>query len=320
MDGGRKPGSMFCRGVPRRKTQHRPTRGLVARSGRRTFDGGGKLALCIKDLLTRASLKLADSPSARFDAEILLAHALECTRSFLYANPELELPHFRCESFRKMVKLRAQGHPVAYLTESSEFWSLPLKVNPDVLIPRPDTELLVEAALEKIPAGADWRIADLGTGSGAVALAISSERKKCEVHATDNSAAALDIARENAALLNLPDVHCHHGSWVSPLKGKFHVVVSNPPYIGGDDPHLDRGDLRFEPRSALTPGDDGLTAIRTISLLVFPILLEGGWLMFEHGWEQGDGTREIMEAAGFINVATLQDLQGHDRVTVGEKP
>ena len=218
------------------------------------------------------------------------------------------------------MKLRAQGHPVAYLTECSEFWSLPLKVNSDVLIPRPDTELLVEAALEKIPPLADWRIADLGTGSGAIALAIASERNKCEVHATDNSMASLDVAMENAAQLKMPGVQFHYGSWSDPLRGKFHLVVSNPPYIDGNDPHLDRGDLRFEPRAALTPGDDGLIAIRTISRSVLPILVEGGWLMFEHGWEQGPGTREILEAAEFVNIKTLQDLQGHDRVTIAEKP
>lgn len=245
---------------------------------------------------------------------------MECTRSFLYANPELELPSFRCETFKKLVKLRAQGHPIAYLTESSEFWSLPLRVNPDVLIPRPDTELLVETALEKVPSEADWRIADLGTGSGAIALAIASERKKCEIHATDNSMAALNIAKENAALLDLSQVQFHRGSWNEPLKGTFHLVVSNPPYIDGDDPHLDRGDLRFEPREALTPGDDGMSAIRMITPLVLPMLVEGGWLMFEHGWNQGLMTREILETAGFINVLTVQDLQEHDRVTVAEKP
>ena len=269
--------------------------------------------------MTRAQLKLAEGPSARFDAEVLLAHALECTRSFLYANPELELPSFRCETFKKLVKLRAQGHPIAYLTESSEFWSLPLKVNPDVLIPRPDTELLVETALANIPPEVDWRIADLGTGSGAIALAIASERKKCEIHATDNSMAALNVARENASLLNLPQVQFHHGSWNEPLKGKFHLVVSNPPKIDDDDPHLKQGDLRYEPLDALTPGNDGLSAIRTISQLVQPILVEGGWLIFEHGWNQGPMTRKILESAGFINVKTLQDLQGHDRVTIAEK-
>jgi len=209
---------------------------------------------------------------------------------------------------------------VAYLTESSEFWSLPLKVNPDVLIPRPETELLVEVALGKIPVDADWRITDLGTGSGAIALAIASERKKCEIHATDISAAAIGVARENANRLGLNDIHFYHGSWSAPLKGKFHLVVSNPPYIDAGDPHLLRGDLRFEPRTALCPGADGLKAIRTISQDTRPLLVEGGWLMFEHGWEQGPATRQVLAEAGFINIETLRDLQGHERVSVGENP
>ena len=262
---------------------------------------------------------LVDSTSARFDAEILMAHVLESTRSFLYANPELELPQKRSEAFKKLIKKRALGHPIAYLTESSEFWSLPLKVNPAVLIPRPDTELLVETALKKITPDADWRIADLGTGSGAIALALASERKKCEIHATDISVAAIRIARENASHLGLSQVQFHLGSWSQPLQGKFHLIVSNPPYINADDPHLQQGDLRFEPRKALTPGTDGLRAIRKISSLVQPMLVDGGWLMFEHGWDQGPSAREILNDAHFTNVETVQDLQGHDRVTVGEK-
>jgi len=278
------------------------------------------LAHSIKNLLTFAREKLAASPSARFDAEILMAHVLESTRSFLYANPELELPGNRSDTFRGLIKQRAAGQPVAYLVESSEFWSLPLKVNPDVLIPRPDTERLVEAALLKIPTDADWRIADLGTGSGAIALAIASERPKCEVHATDISPAAIEVARENARQLGLGQVRFYRGSWSEPLKGKFHLLVSNPPYIDADDPHLTEGDLRFEPRGALTPGSDGLSAIRFISRCAQAILVEGGWLMFEHGWEQGPATRKVMSDAGFINIETLQDLQGHDRVTTAETP
>jgi release factor glutamine methyltransferase len=269
--------------------------------------------------LAIASQKLAHSPSARFDAEILMAHVLESTRSFLYANPELELPRKRSEAFRKLIRQRALGQPIAYLTGTSEFWSLPLKISPAVLIPRADTELLVETALRKIPSKADWRIADLGTGSGAIALALASERKKCEIHATDISTAAIRVARENARLLGLGHIRFHRGSWNKPLRGKFHLIVSNPPYVAADDPHLEQGDLRFEPRNALTPGTDGLHAIREICQLAHPMLVDGGWLMFEHGWDQGTAAREIMQDASFTNVKTLHDLAGHDRVTVGEK-
>jgi len=237
-----------------------------------------------------------------------MAHVLESTRSFLYANPELELPNYRSEAFKKLIRLRAAGQPIAYLTETSEFWSLPLLINKSVLIPRPETELLVETALSKIPPGADWRVADLGTGSGAVALAIASERQKCEIHATDISRTAIRVARENTERLGMSRIQCHLGSWIEPLHGKF-----------ADDPHLKQGDLRFEPRKALTPGPDGLTAIRKISQLVSPILLEGGWLMFEHGWDQGQATREILKEASFANIQTLKDLQGHERITIGEK-
>ena len=278
------------------------------------------MAQSIKNLLAFAREKLVDSPSARFDAEILMAHVLESTRSFLYANPELGLPENRSDVFKKLIKQRVQGQPVAYLTESSEFWSLPLKVNPAVLIPRPDTERLVEVALSKIPENSDWRIADLGTGSGAIALAIASERPKCEIHATDVNPAAIEVARENASRLGFGHIHFHCGSWNEPLKGKFHLIVSNPPYIDANDPHLASGDLRFEPRNALSPGADGLSAIREISLLTQAMLVDGGWLMFEHGWEQGPATRKVMLDAGFINIESLQDLQGHDRVMVGENP
>lgn len=247
-----------------------------------------------------------------------MAHVLESKRSFLYANPELELPGNRSDAFKRLIKQRAAGHPVAYLVRSSEFWSLPLKISPAVLIPRPDTERLVETALSKIPTDADWRIADLGTGSGAVALAIATERPKCEVHATDISPAAIELARENANQLGLSQIRFHCGSWSEPLQGKFHLIVSNPPYIAGDDPHLARGDLRFEPRDALTPGQDGLSAIREISHLARAKLVDGGWLMFEHGWDQGPASRKILRDAGFIAIETLQDLQDHDRVTVGQ--
>lgn len=267
-----------------------------------------------------ARQKLVQSPSARLDAEILMAHVLDSRRSFLYANPELEIAASRSGLFKKLVRQRVSGQPIAYLTGSTEFWSLPLKINADVLIPRPDTELLVEIALSKIPVDADWRIADLGSGSGAVALAIGSERPECEIHGTDISPATIEVARENARLLRLGNVVFHCGSWFEPLNGEFHVVVSNPPYIDAGDPHLQQGDLRFEPRSALCPGADGLSAIREIGQLARPVLTDDGWLMFEHGWQQGPACRQVMEENGYMNIETRQDLQGHERVTLGRAP
>ena len=246
-----------------------------------------------------------------------MAFVLESTRSFLFANPEFELPDKRAEHFKKLIKQRAQGQPVAYLTGKSEFWSLPLKVSADVLIPRPETELLVETVLTKVPLKSDWRVADLGTGSGAIALALASERKDCEIHATDISPAAMELARENANDLGLGRVQFHLGNWTQPLKGKFHLIVSNPPYIESGDAHLVEGDLRFEPRIALTPGSNGLSAIRMISQQSEAMLLDGGWLMFEHGWDQGPATRDILSADGYLEVETIKDLQGHDRVTLG---
>jgi release factor glutamine methyltransferase len=273
----------------------------------------------IKNLLADARKRLADSPCAGIDAEVLLASALETTRSFLYANPELEPPHQRLVAFRRLVRQRAKGHPVAYLTGHCEFWSLQMKVSPSVLIPRPETELLVDAALAKIPPGAAFRIADLGTGSGAVALALASERRCCDIHATDISEAALKVAQDNAEALRLDCVSFHLGSWSEPLQGKFELIVSNPPYVGDGDPHLEEGDLRYEPRVALTPGADGLAAIREIVHGSKQLLAPNGWLMFEHGWEQGQEARRILKENGFANITTLQDLQGHERVTAGER-
>lgn len=282
-----------------------------------TARGEKTLAKSIKQLLVSGSQKLVAVDSARFEAEILMAYVLESTRSFLFANPEFELPDKRSELFLRLIKQRALGEPIAYLTGETEFWSLPLSITPDVLIPRPETELLVELALQKIPHKSDWRIADLGTGSGAIALALASERSNCEIHATDISPAAMELARQNAQELGLKNIEFRLGSWATPLQGHFHLIASNPPYIESTDPHLAQGDLRFEPRIALTPGHDGLSAIRTISEQAVTMLLDGGWLMFEHGWDQGPATREIMTAEGFLQVETHQDIAGHDRITVG---
>jgi release factor glutamine methyltransferase len=272
----------------------------------------------LRDCLETASNKLDRSPNGRLEAEILLAHALEATRSFLYANPELELPSRRVSEFRRLVRRRMRGEPIAYITGRREFWSLPLHVTPEVLIPRPETESLVEAALARIPEREKLRIADLGTGSGAVAIAIARERPSCEVHATDTSSAAIELAAENATRLGIRTVSFHLGSWFGPLTGRFDVVVSNPPYVAAGDPHLEQGDLRFEPRAALCPGPDALAAIREIAAQAAGRLNPGGWLLVEHGTDQGEDVREIFVRRGFREIGTDRDLGGHERVTCGQ--
>ncbi len=272
----------------------------------------------LRQQLEAARHRLAGHPAAQLEAEILLAHALESPRSFLYANPDLELPRKRRNAFGRLVRRRARGEPIAYITGEREFWSLPLRVTPDVLIPRPETELLVESALELIPPDAHWHVADLGTGSGAVALALASERRLCEVHATETSRAALDLAGDNAGQLGLATVVFHRGSWCEPLQGRFELIASNPPYVAEDDPHLRKGDCRFEPRQALTPGKDALAAIRLIAGQAPSKLAPGGWLLLEHGPEQGGAVRGILEDAGFTRIESRTDLLRHERVTLGQ--
>lgn len=246
-------------------------------------------------------------------------HAAGVSRAWLYAHGDDPVDSAVQAVFLALVERRAQGEPVAYITGMREFWSLPLQVSPAVLIPRPETELLVETALEFIPAGADWRIADLGTGSGAVALAIASERPRCEVHATDVSEDALRVARANAQRLLPGRIHFYRGSWLEPLNGRFRVIVSNPPYVDPEDRHLDEGDCRFEPRLALTTGDDALSAISHISREAVAFLEPGGMLAFEHGFEQAEDVRRLLAQTGYTNISTHQDLAGQDRVTKGFK-
>ena len=210
----------------------------------------------------------------------------------------------------------AAGEPIAYITGSREFFSLDLVVTPDVLIPRPETELLVELALEKIPREAVVQIADLGTGSGAIALAIAHERPNAQVLATDASAAALDVARGNAQRLGLMNVEFAQGEWCAALGDRvFNIIVSNPPYIAVGDAHLREGDLRFEPPLALSSGADGLDAIRTIARDARRHLVRGGWLLFEHGYDQGQPVREIFAANGYADAMTAHDLEGRDRIS-----
>ena len=270
-------------------------------------------------LLARARERLAGFDSARLDAEVLLCHVLDRPRAWLFAHGDDAVDEAFRAQFEALLQRRIGGEPVAYLVGFREFWSLPLEVTPDVLIPRPETEQLVEAALARLQADRPARVADLGTGSGAIAVAIAHERPLCEVHATELDAAALAVARRNGADLAGGRVVFHRGSWLEPLAGRFDVIVSNPPYIAAGDPHLSAGDCRFEPAAALTPGGDGLAAIREIALEALEYLEPEGWLLLEHGYEQGTAVRAILEEHGYRRIETLEDLAGIDRLTLGRR-
>lgn len=277
------------------------------------------MASTIDQLIRQATRQLAaSSPSPRLDAEVLLMHVTGLARTALITRAHEPLPPEHEERLQGLFARRARGEPVAYLTGKREFWSLELNVTPDVLIPRPETELLVEQALAHIPDDAEWTVADLGTGSGAIALAIATERPHCRLIATDNSAAALAVARANATRLGVAKVEFRHGEWLKPLAGmRFDVIVSNPPYVRANDPHLTQGDVRFEPESALIAGADGLDTIRCIAADAVSCLRPGGWLLFEHGCDQAQAVRALLESHGYDRVATCRDTAGHERVTAG---
>ena len=254
----------------------------------------------------------------RVDAECLLAHVLQRPRAWLFAHAGDPVPAETAERYTALLARRAVGAPVAYLAGEQGFWTLALEVSPATLIPRPETELLVELALARIPMGAAARIADLGTGSGAIALAIAKERPRTHVVATDASKPALEVARRNAARNGIANIEFRCGDWLAPLDGeRFDLIASNPPYIAEGDPHLGEGDLRFEPPAALSSGRDGLDAIRRIVRDAPLHLLPGGWLLLEHGWGQGAAVRALLGEAGFIGLETARDLEHRDRVTLG---
>jgi len=265
-----------------------------------------------------ASAATADEAwaDARRDAERLLQHALGVERAWLFAHDD-EMPDTeRAAAFNRLVARRASGEPSAYLTGRREFHSLDLAVTRDVLIPRAETELLVEIALDRLPDDEVVHVADLGTGSGAIALALARARPHARVLATDTSEAALTVARANANALGIRNVAFARGSWCAPLAERgFQLIVSNPPYIAAADPHLARGDLRFEPPSALASGADGLDAIRTIVREARRHLKAQGWLLFEHGHDQGHAARELLEAAGYREIFSATDLEGRERVS-----
>ena len=267
-----------------------------------------------------ASQLEAVSASSRLDAEILLARVLDTGRSHLRAWPEKIPSPLQQREFEVLVRRRADGAPVAYLTGEKEFWSLSLRVSPATLVPRPETEKLVETALALLDAEAPLQLADLGTGCGTIALALASERPRWHIIATDRNIDALRIARDNAARLSLAQIDFRQGHWLAPLAQAqpFDAIVSNPPYVAAGDPHLEA--LGEEPRQALVAGEDGLDDIREIISHGPRHLRPDGWLLLEHGADQGAAVRGLMESIGYRNVHTISDDAGLDRVTGGRNP
>ncbi len=270
----------------------------------------------VAELLAQANLP--DSPTRALDAELLLAHALDKPRSFLRTWPEYQPEPQRLEIFHRLMDRRRAGEPVAYLLGAQGFWSLDLMVNDATLIPRPDTERLVELALELGPHGRG-RVLDLGTGTGAVALALASERHEWDIIAADLVPAAVALAERNRARLALSNVRLITSDWFAALGAEqFDLIVSNPPYIAAEDPHLRRGDVRYEPASALVSGTDGLDAIRHIVQRAPDFLRTEGWLLLEHGWQQADAVRALLAERGFIRTQAWLDLAGRQRISGGQ--
>ncbi|BBP85426.1 release factor glutamine methyltransferase [Pseudomonas sp. Pc102] len=272
----------------------------------------------IASLLSEA--RLPDSPSARLDAELLLAAALGKPRSFLHTWPERVVSGEAAELYASYLARRRNGEPVAYILGRQGFWSLDLEVAPHTLIPRPDTELLVETSLALVPA-APARVLDLGTGSGAIVLALACERPLWRLIGVDRIDDAVALAERNRVRLQLDNVEFRESHWFSTLGAeRFDLIVSNPPYIAARDPHLDEGDVRFEPSSALVSGADGLDDIRLIVSEAPAHLNAGGWLLLEHGYDQAAAVRELLARQGFEAVESRRDLGGHERISLGRLP
>jgi release factor glutamine methyltransferase len=271
----------------------------------------------VSEILQTAARELqATSPTPRLDAEALLMHVCSLNRSALIARGHHVLTDDQLKRLETMIAQRRHGEPIAYLTGVREFWSLEFNVSPATLIPRPETELLVEKALAHVPQDAIWTIADLGTGCGAIALALAKERPRCRIIATDISPATLDVARLNAAKFGLTNVEFHEGSWFEPLTDmKLDMMVSNPPYVRANDPHLEQGDVRFEPVQALAAGPEGLDAIRQIALSAREHLNPAAWFLFEHGWDQAAAIGQLLHSLGYRNIVCYPDLGGRDRIT-----
>lgn len=277
--------------------------------------------MTIEEALIQTAARLGgSSDSPRLDAEVLLAHALQVSRTHLYTWPDRALDATVEQRFLALAEQRAAGVPVAYLTGVQEFWSLPLEVSPATLIPRPETELLVEQALRRLPQEQPHTVLDLGTGTGAIALAIASERPLAHICAVDSSAAALQVAARNSQRLGLP-IELLQSDWYAAVAHRrFHLIAANPPYIGADEPEVSQGDCRFEPRQALVAAETGLAALRQIISEAPQHLEPGGWLLVEHGYRQGAPCRDLFAAAGLTAITTQRDLQSHERLTLGQHP
>lgn len=274
----------------------------------------------IDTIIKRTAGRLAAiSDSARLDAELLLARTIDVPRSYLFAHPEERLDRASCERLERLLERRLVGEPMAYITGTREFWSLELHVSPATLIPRPETELLVELALREMPRGTALRVLDLGTGSGAIALAIARDRPLCRVTATDRSGAALDVARINAREHSLANVEFVEGDWTEAVAGRqFDLIVSNPPYVAAGDAAL--AALAAEPEAALVAGADGLDSIRVLARDCPPLLSGGGTMLLEHGAEQAAAVAELLAADAWVEVACHKDYAGLPRVTSARKP
>jgi release factor glutamine methyltransferase len=261
---------------------------------------------------------LAQSGLVPVDAKVLLAYVLGRNRAWLAAHEMEPLTQTQSDAFAALARRRRDGEPVAYLTGTREFWGLALAVTPDVLIPRPETEALVEFALSKLPRDRPLRVLDLGTGSGAIALAVAHDRPNAEVVATDRSDAALAVARDNARRLDLRNVAFVAADWYAGIPpGTFDLIASNPPYVGAVDPHLAEGDLRHEPVAALSPGVDGHAALAIIIGGARDRLSPGGWFVVEHGYDQSDAVQALFRDAGFSEVVATRDIAGIPRVVAG---
>ncbi|WP_372998429.1 peptide chain release factor N(5)-glutamine methyltransferase [Marinobacter sp.] len=273
-------------------------------------------SLTCEGLLKAAAARI-DSDSPRLDAELLLSHITGLSRTSFRAWPEREVTDAQAEAFEALVQDRVAGRPVAHLLGQQEFWSLPLNVSASTLIPRADTECLVEVALD-LPLPRQARVLDLGTGTGAIALALASERSQWRITACDSVAEAVELARENAVALGL-SVSVVQSAWFSGLEpDRFDLIVSNPPYIPDHDHHLTEGDVRFEPASALVSGSDGLDDLRLIVAQAPDWLVEDGWLLVEHGFDQAEAVAGLFHARGFKDIETRQDFGDRDRMTLGK--